>query len=255
MTYRPFVNDEESHQHSLGVLESLYEFDDFMESINTLADFGSGAEGLDIEWWATRTTRDELQEPLNIKCTAVDTIETCRAAGRNKNVTYLRQDLEQPFPSTVPKFDVIWSHDTLQYLINPYQALVHWREAAQPGGMLVVVLPQMVEMDGYMRAFDQWDHCLYPWTMVSLIHHLAMAGWDCSQGFFKKDPDDPWLHAIAYRGDKGPFDPRKTRWYDLCNAGVLPETMVKGITQYGHARERDLVLPWVDRSIRWLGKH
>lgn len=255
MTYRPFVTEEQSWNHSRGVLETFYEFDDFMESIGTLADFGAGIEGKAVEWWATRTTRDELRQPLNIKCTAVDRLDTCRAAHRNKNISYLRHDLEQPFPDTVQKFDVIWSYDVFQYMINPQQTLRNWREVTNPGGMLILVFPQTVEMDGYVRAYDQWDYCLHQWTMVSLIHNLAMAGWDCSDGFFRKEPNDPWLHAVVYRGEKGSFDPTTTRLYDLCDAGVLPESMAKGIHLQGYARERDLVLPWIDRSIRWFGQY
>ena len=44
-----FRNAEESHQHSLETLNQLYEYDDFMMSIGTLADIGCG-DGKDLEW-------------------------------------------------------------------------------------------------------------------------------------------------------------------------------------------------------------
>jgi hypothetical protein len=62
MSYKPFIDGISSHKHSLQTLETFYEFDDFMESIGTLADMGCGS-GLDLEWWATRTTRDETPRP------------------------------------------------------------------------------------------------------------------------------------------------------------------------------------------------
>jgi hypothetical protein len=73
MTFR---NLDEAHAHSLQTLNQLYEYDDFMGSIRTVADIGCG-QGKDLEWWATRTTRDDLPEPLNIVCQGIDIIESC----------------------------------------------------------------------------------------------------------------------------------------------------------------------------------
>ena len=66
-----FISHEQSHQHSLRTLETLYEYDDFMESVKDMVDLGSGS-GLDLEWWATRTTREEVPQPLNIRCLGID---------------------------------------------------------------------------------------------------------------------------------------------------------------------------------------
>ena len=59
------ANPAQSHAHSQQTLNALYEYDDFMESIATMVDLGCGT-GLDLEWWATRTTRDDNPQPLNI---------------------------------------------------------------------------------------------------------------------------------------------------------------------------------------------
>ena len=53
--YNMFRNEEESHQHSLQTLNQLYEYDDFMMSIKTVADLGCGT-GKDLIWWATNTS-------------------------------------------------------------------------------------------------------------------------------------------------------------------------------------------------------
>ena len=90
-----FSSMKDSHLHSLQTLELLEGYNDFMESITTMADFGSGQEGLDIEWWATRMSNDEVPAPLNIECTAVDIMESCRMTSRYKNVKYTNQDLEK----------------------------------------------------------------------------------------------------------------------------------------------------------------
>ena len=82
-----FRNAEESHQHSLQTLNQLYEYDDFMGSIQTMVDLGCGA-GLDLEWWATRTTRDDKPEPLNIKCAGVDICESVPVIKKYPNAIY-----------------------------------------------------------------------------------------------------------------------------------------------------------------------
>ena len=85
--------------------------------------------------------------------------------------------------------------------------------------------------------------------MVSLIHTLAVSGFDCAGGFFKKQPDDPWLHAVVYKGSVKPMDPRVTSWYHLAEKGLLPTSAVHSLNKYGYVRQRDLVLPWLDKSI------
>ena len=72
-----FSRPGDSHKHSLQTLNALDQYDDFMESIATVADLGCGT-GEDLEWWATRATNDELSQPLNIKCTGVDTTHQIR---------------------------------------------------------------------------------------------------------------------------------------------------------------------------------
>ena len=83
---------------------------------------------------------------------------------------------------------------------------------------------------------------------------LALTGWDCRSGFFKKTPTDPWLHAVVYKSDQEPRDPKTTRWYDLVDAGLLPDTADKSIQKKGFLDQRDLVLPWLDKNLIWLGQ-
>ena len=71
MMHQGFRNAEESHAHSLQTLQILEQYADFLESVGTVADMGCG-EGLDLEWWATRTTQEDNPQPLNIKCTGID---------------------------------------------------------------------------------------------------------------------------------------------------------------------------------------
>ena len=248
-----FDTPEQSHAHSLKTLDTLYEYDDFMSSISTLVDLGCGP-GLDLEWWATRTTRDEQRRPLDIRCTGIDQINRIDAAKRYRNVSYQRQDFEQPIAGD-RKFDVLWCHDSFQYVIDPFATLQQWREVANKDAMLVLVLPQSTNVEFNVQEFDQRDGCYWNWTMVSLIHVLAVTGWDCAAGFFYKDPTDPWLHAAVYNGSHEPLDPRTTRWYDLMEQDRLPESAAQSVERHGYLRQRDLVLPWLDKSAHSMARH
>jgi len=78
---------------------------------------------------------------------------------------------------------------------------------------------------------------------------LSVSGFDCAGGFFHKNPDDPWLHAVVYRSELGPQDPKTSTWYDLMERNLLPYSAQEGIRRHGYLRQRDLVLPWLDRSM------
>ena len=246
-------SDRASHAHSLEVLDTLYQFDDFMASVTNVIDMGCGT-GLDMEWWATRTTRDRQPRPLNIRCTGIDLNENCAAAQRHKYISYLPQDFEQPIRVHKKVFDVVWCHDAFQYVIDPFQTLQRWRDITAPGGMMVITVKQTVTFELNRENIYQPDRCYWHWTLVNLMHVLAVSGWDCRSGFYRKQPDSPWLTVIVYRGEHKPLDPRSTSWYDLCDRDLLPETAAKSIKHQGYLRQQDLILPWIDKSLAWLGR-
>lgn len=247
-----FKNAQESHAHSLRVLNDLYEHDDFMESVGRVMDLGCGHEALDLQWWATRTTRDDEPIPLNIKCTGVDLIDSISTEAIQSKVYYLKNDLEI-FQQIKHAQDILWCHDVFQYMINPMQCLINWRKLCARDGMLVLILPQTTNIEFSRQAFDQPSGCYYNHTMVSLIHMLAVTGWDCRTGFFLKKPNDPWLHAIVYNSNQPPSDPRTTTWYHLVEKGLLPASAEESVNKYGYLRQHDLVLPWLDKSLSWMG--
>lgn len=249
-----FPSPEQSHQHSLQTLNTFYEFDDFMESIGTLVDMGCGA-GLDLEWWATRTTRDENPQPLNIDCTGVDRPLSLPMAKKHRNIRYISQDFTEPVRVNDKKFDLVWCHDAFQYVIDPFTTLSRWRDITAPGGMLALVLPQTTNLEFNRQEFEQVSGCYWHWTLVNLMHVLAVSGWDCRSGFFKKNHNDPWLHAVVYRSDDAPLDPVATTWYDLAERNLLPESAVACINRHGHVKQKELILPWLDKSMTSFAKH
>ena len=251
MKYSSFASAHNSHQHSLKTLDLLYEYDDFMESVGRLVDLGCGKEALDLEWWATRTTRGEEAIPLNIQCVGTDQYTNLNI--QHKNISY--QNLNIETYSTVKRgFDVLWCHDTFQYLLNPYQTLRNWYNIANDNAMLVLILPQTVNMEYNTQAYDLPLGHFYNHTMSTLIYMLVVNGWDCADGFFKKDPNDPWLHAIVYKSKTAPMDPVKNSWYELLETGLLPESAAKSIVKHGRLRQQDLILTWLDKSITWMAQ-
>lgn len=248
-----FRNAEESHAHSLHTLNALYEYDDFMASIDTMVDLGCGS-GADLEWWATRTTRDEMPQSLNIDCIGIDTTPKLSMARKYSNITYQSVDFETDIhPKKDKLFDVLWCHDAFQYAINPISTLSRWWHIASDGAMLALVLPQTTNFAKRQHAFTQPSGVYYHHTLVSLIHMLAIAGWDCAGGFFKKQANDPWLHAVVYKSQHHPMNPKITSWYELAEKKLLPESAEQCINRFGELRQQELLLPWLDKSLTHFG--
>jgi SAM-dependent methyltransferase len=244
-----FSSIDQSHAHSLQTLNVLREYDDFIESVGTMADMGCG-HGQDLEWWATLTSRDTTPRPLNIHCTGVDVLPELAMAQQHRNMVYQNQNFEDPILLHKRRFDLIWCHDAFQYVINPIQTLRQWRDTMNPNGMLAIVVAQTTNIEYNRQAFGQRDFVYHHWTLVNLIHVLAQSGFDCKSGYFLKEPTDPWIHAVVYRDEQPLTDPRTTSWWQLADRGLLPESVVNSIRSRGQVQQSDLELPWLDRSLR-----
>ena len=241
-----FTHPGDSHQHSLETLNQLYEYDDFMASIRTLVDLGCGT-GDDLVWWATRTTRDDNPEPLNIACTGVDINNNLTVT--HENITYQQRNFEDLIEHPEEGFDVLWCHDAFQYARDPIKTLSRWWDIASPGGMLAITVPVTQSIERRQLSYTLPNGCYYHHTMVSLMGMLATAGWDCGAGFFKQTPTEPWIHAIVYRSEHAPQDPHVTDWHRLSELKLLPESAEKSIYAHSALRQQDLVVPWVDHSL------
>lgn len=244
-----FTAEQAPDRPSLGILNALYEYDDFMSSISSLVDLGCG-NGHDIEWWATRTTRDETPIPLNIRCVGVDLEDKLGKTKKLPNVSYQLANFEETIHTPSNKlFDVLWCFDAFQYCINPIETLKKWRTISSEGSMLVISVPDTLTIKHRQLAFAQADGCYYHHTMVSLIHMLALTGWNCNTGFFQKRLNDPWTHAIVYKSEHEPMDPRTTSWYQLSEMKLLPESAERSVYAHGYLRQQDLIVPWIDHSL------
>jgi SAM-dependent methyltransferase len=232
-------------------LELLGCYDSFMESIDSVCDMGCG-NGEDLEWWATREVEDDDGNgiPLNIKCTGIDLQESLTVAKQYPNAVYERRNFEEI--SDEKKYDVIWCNDAFQYVINPLETLKRWRTALTDGGMLAMTVPVTTERTARQTVIVQHEYTLYHYTTVSMLHMLALCGFEIP--FMRKDPGESHLHVIAYKSGHEPFNPRTTRMYDLLDKGLLPESAEDCIQRYGYLRQDQLVLEWLDRSMHWFGE-
>jgi len=239
---------EYSHNHSLQTLNQLYQYDDFMESIRTVLDLGCGA-GQDLAWWATRTTRDESPQPLNIRCTGIDLAPQLALTERHNNVFYQSGDFENVIVPPPSGFDVLWCHDAFQYALTPVATLSQWWHVASPGAMLYLAVPTTQRVHRNQLDYYLPSGCYYHHTMVSLIYMLATAGWDCATGFFKQAINDPWIHVLVYKSATEPMNPKTTTWHRLSELQLLPRSAAKSIQAHNYLRQQDLVIPWVDHSL------
>jgi len=242
-----FIHPGDSHRHSLQTLNQLYEYDDFMASIRSMIDLGCGS-GEDLIWWATRTTRDENREPLNIQCQGID-LQPKIQSGTHPNIAITSGDFEQTIAPHPGGFDVLWCHDAFQYALNPVQTLSNWWHIASPGAMLSLAVPITQRIHHRQLAYELPSGCYYHHSMVSLMYMLATAGWDCGAGFFKQTVTEPWIHTVVYRSEHPPIDARKATWHDLVERNLLPESAAASIYAHSALRQQDLIVPWIDHSL------
>lgn len=242
-----FSNAHKSHEHSLTTLELIAQFDDFMQSITSIADMGCGG-GLDIAWWATRENQlFEPPRPFNYRCYAIDTDTKQIDIDLPKNVHVLQADFESK-PVLSSPVDMIWCHDSFQYALNPLNTLKLWNQQLSPGGVLYICVPahrytapgKLVEESASFEYFH--------YTLTNLVYMLAVNGFDCSGANLRKDAGDPWIHAMVYKSQHAPMDPRTTSWAHLSEKGLLNESMKSSISKKGFIDRNDLIFGWLDKD-------
>jgi SAM-dependent methyltransferase len=252
-----FSNGTLSHQHSLQTLEAINQYEEFMESITTIADFGCGT-GHDIDWWSRLEYIDytydeegnvvaETVRQRNYKCYAVDRDIKSMGVELKDSVHVVEGDIEQRRLLSTP-VDVVWCHDTFQYFVNPLNTLKLINEQMVENGMLYIGFPmQSAHIDnrwvcrGHHRQY--FNH-----NFLSLIYMLAVNGFDCRDAYFSKKLGDPWIHAAVYKTKYKPMDPTVTTWQDLAELNLLNDSMKNSLSKHGYIRQEDLVCVWLDRS-------
>lgn len=244
------IDPDTSHKQSLLTLEQLYDHDDFMDSITSVCDMGCGT-GQDIRWWATRETREEVPQPHNYKCFAVDLDISQIKYRKPKNLHLIEGNFDD---KVLPiQVDLIWSHDSFGYSHNPLYTLSKWWDDLLEGGMLCLMLPQMMNVEYNRTVYQHYSGQFYSYNVINLVYMLAVSGFDCSGGHFIKRPGDPWLHAMVYKSEIPPQQPDKVTWYDLIEQNLLPDSFVRSIHRRGYPINSELLLPWIDGTLTEFG--
>lgn len=242
-----FKNAFESHQHSRETLDILYGYDDFLDSIKIMADMGCG-RALDTDWWARLETRDDPPEPRNILCYAVDKNinQIDNTVTSLENVRAIECNFENyKMPR---KLDLIWCHDSFQYVINPFATLGHWYEQMNLDGMLVLIVKQNIAYEYNRLVHRGYNWQYYNYNLINLIYMLAVSGFDCRDAYAKKEENNPWLHLAVYKSPNPPMDPATTSWFDLADKGMLHDSIIDSLNKYSHVRQEDIVYPWLDKD-------
>jgi len=242
-----FKNSYYSHEHSLEVLNLLYGYDSFLDSLTSIADMGCG-NGLDAEWWASLTTRDEPPEPRNYTVYAIDQDLTKidpDILARNPNLIPIERNFEE---RVVPRqVDLIWAHDSFQYALDPFKCLRIWKETLQKDGMLILTVPQGTYVKNSSLVVEQHNHQYYNYNILNLIYMLAISGFDCRDAYFYRKRGTPWLYAAVYASEHEPLTQQAT-WYDLAERNLVNDSIINSVNQHGYARLEDLVVTWLDKD-------
>jgi len=242
-----FKNSYYSHEHSLEVLNLLYGYDSFLDSLTYIADMGCG-NGLDAEWWATLETRDDPPQPRNYIVYAVD-----------QDIKQIDSDILKNNPNIIPieknfedravsrSVDLIWAHDSFQYAHNPFNCLSSWKSTLVENGMLILSIPQGTYVKNNSLIVEQHSGQYYNYNVLNLIYMLAVCGFDCNDAYFYRRADSPWLYAAVYASNHEQLTQNAT-WYDLADRGLINQSLQDSVNKYGHARLEDLVVTWLDKD-------
>ena len=247
MNYSSFTSQEQAFQHSKKhILDLFYQYDDFMESIGRVIDLGCDTEAFNMLWFANATTRDGQELPLNIKCVGQSDID--KLLVKHNSISF-QKGAPEMLSKTKKKFDILYCYDTLPFIVDPYQALRNWWNIANKDAMLVIAVKQTTNVEFNVLEYNTQMNYKHHYTVPILLYMLAVNGWDCKGGFFKKAIDDPWIYAVVYRSDIKPMNPQTTNLYNLIeDTELLPDVAAKSIEKYGMIRQKDLVLPWLDSN-------
>ena len=240
------MSPQESHQHSLITLNYLSMLDDYMSNITNVCDMGAGT-GLDACYLATMSDSNGRDFKFNV--TAVE---------HNPGMLLTRGRMNWVFDDVhtvnLPQQDMIWCHDTLQYLRSPIDALMHWHSLLNVDGILIIEIPIINHINLHLdhQTVNTVIHSgvYHNYTMSNLIIQLASAGFDCRGGHFQLDKQTGWMRAAVYKTNAEPTLYKS--WYDLAETNRLPYCLDDILRGKDYFSESDLALEWIDRTQSFL---
>lgn len=254
-----FKNGLQSHAHSLEFLELIMQYESFLDSVTTVADFGCGL-GYDMQWWDTleylETYEDaagseiENWKARNLRCFAVDVNSKQIEVELSDRVSVIEGDFERRvLPVNV---DVIWCHNALHYATNPLDTLKIWNEQLNENGMLCIAMPLQNSYLNNRLTVRGIDRAYFNHNFLSLTYMLAVNGFDCRDAYFLKKENDFWLNAAVYKSHHAPMDPKKTSWWDLAELGLVNDSIKNSIDKNGFVRQEDVIYKWLDGNWHYI---
>lgn len=241
-----FLNDQASHEHSLQTLKLISQYESYLHNVKTIYDMGCGS-GEDAKWWANLhyvSGQTGKLLPFNFNVVGIDLQKQTHRDIPN-NLQFIQYDFEEYDISM--RSDMIWSHDSFRYAVNPLKTLRNWWKILNPNGMLCIITPQTTNHIHGKSVIRGYSNNFYHYTIVNLIYMLAVSGFDLRDNRFWKESNDPWLHLIAYKGENTPLeDPRGITWYDLLDKNCLPERWIPEIKKSGYLKQEVLRTHWIN---------
>lgn len=242
-----FSSQYQSHLHSLKTLNLLYEYDSFLDSIKTVADMGCGA-GYDTKWWSELQTRDDPPEPRDIWVYAVDREDKIESDNvKGTRVKKIIADFEERCLPT--EVDLIWSHNSFQYVLDPLKTLRNWNSMMVTDGMMILSFPQTSSYVNNHLLNRAHSGAYFSYNIVNLMYLLAVNGFDCNDAYFYRDPKEknPWIHAAVYKSCE-PMDPRTTSLWDLADKDLLNPSAKRCLERHGHLLQEEILTTWFDKD-------
>jgi len=244
-----FKNREESYNHTQFIRDLLYHYDSFLDSLEVIADFGCG-DGSNIEWWAKLQTREDPPEPRNYICYAVDKniIQIREDVASLDNVKIIQANLEDPDRFIPRQIDLLWCHDTFQFMTNPIYTLYKWNEMMSVNGMLILSLPQGVHYKNNRLNNISHNGWFFNHNIVNLMYMLGVNGFDCKDAYFYKEENSLWLYVAVYKSQVLPLDPQQTTWHDLIELNLVNESVEQCINKYGYVKQEEIITTWLNKD-------
>ena len=217
--------------------------------INDILDIGCG-KCYDLSWWVNINDGDlKNPQPLNIKCVGLDIIKPSNKESMHENIYFVEHDFNSTdrLPFSDRKFDVVWCHDVLQYAHNPLKLLGAINHQMAINSMLYICVPSTVNV--LYGKFHNYTFSKYysTFTMTQLIYLLALNGFDCKNGYFKKNAYEDIIQITTYKNTE-PFD-YASSWYNLLEKNVFSDNISKIISSKGYLTDNGLVTTWLDGEV------
>ena len=164
------------------------------------------------------------------------------------NVKPVQADLEDPDRFISRQIDLVWCHDTFQYITNPVYTLRQWNDMMSVNGMLIISVPQSVYYANNRLNNSSSNGSYFNHNAVNMMYMLAVNGFDCRDAYFYKNANDMWLYIAVYKSEIPPFDPQKTSWHDLIDNNLVNESVKNCVSKYGYVRQEEILTTWLDKD-------